>query len=235
MSDRENDNTIKDTRGYLLRITAALYRVTDLFDDAEPLKWSLRRQAMDLMDIVSVCTNEKESFHRRLQGIEDARRNIGGLREKLLLTQASGFISRINFEVLEREYMRVSHELLNRKPPMLNEKDAVSDISNGHIIKDTIDNKGHTELLAGGDYADSRDEVKKSLSSKQKTVAKGDRLSIIEAFLNGKGWLQVGDVSGAYENPVSIKTIQRDLHALVKRGSVKVTGNKRWRKYAKVD
>lgn len=235
MSDSKNDNNIRDTREYLLRITAALYRVTELFDDAEPLKWSLRRQASDLIDIVSVSVDEKESFHRRSQNIDGACRKIAGLREKLLLTQASGFISRINFEVLEREYTRVSDELLNLKQPMLDKNDYVSDISNGHIIKDNIEYKGHSELMVGESRVKDREEVRKSLPDKQIKVTKNNRIGAIEAFLDGRGWLRVGDLSGAYENPVSIKTIQRDLHALVKKGVVKVIGNKRWRKYAKVD
>lgn len=235
MSDSKNDNNIRDIREYLLRITAAVYRVTDLFDDAEPLKWSVRQQSMDLVDIVSICTNDKESFHRRFESIDSARRKIDGLKEKILLAQTSGFISRINFEVLEREYMRVSDELLKLKPPMLSEQEDITDISKGHIIKDTLEYKGHSELPSGDDHSEGGVEVEKSLPRKQKITTKSNRMSALETFLDGKGWLRVGDFSAAYDSPVSIKTIQRDLHVLVGRGVVRVSGNKRWRKYAKVD
>ena len=43
----------------LQKLTAALYRVTDLFSDKEPLKWSLRDNAIELYSkIMSIRRNQ---------------------------------------------------------------------------------------------------------------------------------------------------------------------------------
>ena len=47
-------DNIKDIYGYVTdriqKLTAALYRVTDLLSDKEPLKWTLRDKALNLYD-----------------------------------------------------------------------------------------------------------------------------------------------------------------------------------------
>lgn len=74
-----------------LEITEALYRTTDLFSDAEPLKWALRKEALD---ILSVNPQEMARLEAAVQSI----------LLKLELAASGTFISKINFNVLEREY-----------------------------------------------------------------------------------------------------------------------------------
>src|SRR3989344_3292776 len=74
-----------------LKITEALYRTTDLFSDAEPLKWSLRQTALDVLN----------SRRQDLLGLEELVKN---LTLKLDLASSGTFISKTNFDVIKRAY-----------------------------------------------------------------------------------------------------------------------------------
>lgn len=75
-----------------LKITEALYRTTDLFSDAEPLKWSLRQTALDILNA------RQQDF----LNLEEAVKNIS---LKLDLASSGTFISKTNFDVIKRAYV----------------------------------------------------------------------------------------------------------------------------------
>ena len=77
-----------------LKITEALYRTTDLFSDAEPLKWSLRQTALDVLN------SRRQDF----LGLEESVKN---LTLKLDLASSGTFISKTNFNVIKRAYMEL--------------------------------------------------------------------------------------------------------------------------------
>lgn len=75
-----------------LKITEALYRTTDLFSDAEPLKWSLRQTALDILNV-------------RQQDVSSLELLIKNISLKLDLASSGTFISKTNFDVIKRAYM----------------------------------------------------------------------------------------------------------------------------------
>ena len=77
-----------------LKITEALYRTTDLFSDAEPLKWSLRQTALDVLN-----ARQQDFF-----GLEESVKNIS---LKLDLASFGTFISKTNFDVIKRAYIEL--------------------------------------------------------------------------------------------------------------------------------
>ena len=77
-----------------LKITEALYRTTDLFSDAEPLKWSLRQTALDVLN-----ARQQDFF-----GLEESVKNIS---LKLDLASSGTFISKTNFDVIKRAYIEL--------------------------------------------------------------------------------------------------------------------------------
>src|SRR3990167_1992107 len=80
-----------------LKITEALYRTTDLFSDAEPLKWSLRNEALEILNM------HPQNFVR-FDGL------IKNISLKLDLASSGTFISKTNFEVIKGAY----NDLLDR-------------------------------------------------------------------------------------------------------------------------
>ena len=83
-----------------LKITEALYRTTDLFSDAEPLKWALRKEALDILN----------AQPRDILALEATVKNI---LLKLELAACGTFISKKNFDVLGREYKTLLDKILS--------------------------------------------------------------------------------------------------------------------------
>lgn len=106
MSNQSTDNSnshfsyISDR---VQRITAALYRVTEMFSDSEPVKWLLRKDAIEIFNKLSAL--EKSILNERVKDIDAASRTIDHLLRALELASSGTFISRVNFEVLKREYI----------------------------------------------------------------------------------------------------------------------------------
>ena len=81
-----------DTREYILdrikKLTNALYRVTDLLSDKEPLKWTLRDKAIELYN----------NF------ITDKEINMSDIMDMLDLFSSESSIYNLNYDILKKEY-----------------------------------------------------------------------------------------------------------------------------------
>jgi len=84
------------------RITEALYRVSELLPDAEPLRWSLRREALQLFEDFAVFAMSPKSTRHR--AVKDAESRIGRVLALIELAAAGSYLSELNFAVLKREY-----------------------------------------------------------------------------------------------------------------------------------
>ena len=109
MKDEKENGVLLPLSDRAEKIAEALYRVTDLLPDKEPLKWQLRVDAVELFDFL-ILREQKEIF--------DAK-NIFSLVKRLVRTlqlacASSAFVSSINFEVLRREYLSLSDSLENQ-------------------------------------------------------------------------------------------------------------------------
>ncbi|TSC73365.1 MAG: hypothetical protein G01um101470_128 [Parcubacteria group bacterium Gr01-1014_70] len=217
MSDKENDK--KDVFENRVRIAAAaLYRVTDILSDNEPIKWKLRKDAIEFAD--SILDPDDNNYHYSLVILDRLISKIG-------IASVGGYISRLNFQVLEREYEHVSSVLMQEMSDMHKGQNILSDISIGHYrghvkdIKDTIKDIKDIEVSSKKDVYESS-----STSERQKRIT---------SALVGKGWLPLGDVAALCGERASQKTIQRDLIQLMQEGAIQSKGERRWRTYALVD
>jgi predicted transcriptional regulator len=202
----------------VMRVTAALYRVTDLFSDKEPIKWKLRTDALAFIEEIST---EKPSIDHAIC----VCRNV---RSKLAVAKAGGFISHINFHVLEKEYLFISDILSDilKKTEQNTEKD-ITDIYIGqNIIRDVHKKRG---LEADNVQGIGISERKKEDSEPSST---GERHSVILAILQERGWLSASAITVLYGKGINPKMIQRDLNALIRAGAIYGKGERRWRKYA---
>ena len=172
-----------------LKITEALYRTTELFSDAEPLKWSLRKASLEILDVVSSADAAKaESFTK-------------SLLLKLELASSGTFISKVNFEVLEREYLALLDKLLSHRE------------SYQSLLDSITENKR---------LSDKVETV---------SVKPGERHEKLLSALQQRGPSSAGELATIFEGSISEKTVQRELGSLVASGAVKQEGDKRWRRY----
>ncbi len=249
MSDRVIAYDLKD---HVLRITAALYRVTDLFHDEEPLKWSLRKNAMEIVD--SLPEGEGEQARRQWKGAERATNLIRSIQKKLTLAEAGGFVSKLNFEVIAREYavilghlesaqgsreVNIFEEIALSLPPAPESYDV-------SVKREAQDETTLQEDLVSNTRTDFAKKTPAIPSHVQKSGAGEDSKTnnghmsiserqerILRELALGQ-WLGVGSFMPMFKGDFSEKTIQRDLNNLVTRGVLKAEGEKRWRRYALV-
>ncbi|KKT41328.1 MAG: hypothetical protein UW30_C0009G0008 [Candidatus Giovannonibacteria bacterium GW2011_GWA2_44_13b] len=214
-----------------LKITEALYRTTELFSDTEPLKWSLRQTALDILNAAPQDLPKFEAL-------------IKNLFLKLELASSGTFISKMNFDVLKREYTKLLSDLVFYKESYQALLDNIvrPDESVGRV-SDTaksvaLAKKEDTKQIS----AVNKEIVKESVSSQppQGAVSKhqpittsnnGDRRQALLMSLKEKGPSSVGDLINVFEHSISEKTVQRELNAMVMSGVIKKDGEKRWRRY----
>jgi len=192
-----------------LKITEALYRTTELFSDTEPLKWSLRQTALEILNAAPQDLAKFEAL-------------IKNLFLKLELASSGTFISKMNFDVLKREYTHLLSDLVSYKDSY----QALLD----NIVSDTV--KPVVSAKAG--------EPKQIRAAEERPVSKSpisltsnntDRRQTLMATLKEKGPSSVGDLINVFDNAISGKTVQRELNAMVISGVIKKEGERRWRRY----
>ena len=185
-----------------LKITEALYRTTELFSDAEPLKWSLRQTALEILNAAPQDLPKFEAL-------------IKNLFLKLELASSGTFISKMNFDVLKREYTKLLSDIVSYKESYQALLDDITRPTESELVLDTV-----KEVVQA-----KKEEVKKTNSDNT-----GRRQTLLEQ-LKEKGPSSVGELVGAFSEPISGKTVQRVLNAMVISGDIKKEGEKRWRRY----
>jgi len=215
-----------------LRATAAVYRVTDFLPDEEPMKWKMRRDAIEINDCIEQNSNKKNAT--RSDMLEQARNVCYSLRGTLAVAGRGGFIARLNFQILEKEYVIISDILSEMIAKMSDTTlENLWDISIGHTFfkKDTEDIQKLSAGRSGGTKSGSLDSKK----IKEEPSSSNERQESIKKILHKHGWLGVGEVTSLCGSGVSPKTVQRDLIALTESGVIQSRGERRWRKYALPD
>ncbi|MBI2039023.1 MAG: hypothetical protein HYT22_01955 [Candidatus Niyogibacteria bacterium] len=211
-----------DTQGHIdhlsdraQKITEALYRVTDFFKDTEPLKWTLRKEAIETLN--SILKIRSISLPERVREIESIREGISRSLRVLELAASNSFVSEINFNVLKREYSMVMDFLISQKDAFLTESIDLSDDS--------------TRPLQIGHSKAGSVKRKESGVSHSGALANQERREKILSFIGGQDWVSIGDLMSVFQGQASAKTIQRDLVGMANEGLLLKEGDKRWRRY----
>lgn len=221
------------------KLVTAIYLLTGLFDDKEPLKWSLRKKVLDVMSHTGVIT--KSIGPEIGKGSEEEIiEDISGIKSLLDIGVVTGIISAMNHEILLRELLvfqeNAVHQFHAKKGNQSLYTEALfantnwdfsktPQIPKGQVKKTPLVHKGQlTYRLKSKTQNNPRNQ--KDTNSASQNERKQKILEIIKA----KGSVMIKDISQNFEN-VSEKTIQRDLSDLVGRGSISKSGERRWTVY----
>jgi len=219
-----------------LRITEALYRTTDLFSDVEPLKWSLRQGALDILTSVSLLESSGYDKAHEVSKLEVFIKNIF---LKLELAASGTFISKMNFEVLRREYGILLDNTVSIKDSYQKLLDSIASLDETTESGRVLDKKPVKVVApANSAISDNADDAPAKSDKPAEPLAvaigNGHRQEFILSSLKQKGQVGIGDLARALAGAgfgVSEKTVQRELNSLVASGAVKQEGEKRWRRY----
>ncbi|MBU1160186.1 MAG: hypothetical protein ABIJ28_00255 [Patescibacteria group bacterium] len=204
------------------KLTEALYRVTDLYNDKEPLKWALRENAIF---IYHHLLSSEPSWDKKISNSFDEIVKI------LDLASLGGFISDINFEILKKEYQKIKIFIESYFP----KEKIYLDFNFGQELPILID-KGQNSLpphlsISGEDKGHPAVSGIKDKKNKNKAQEKSEiRKQKIINFLKENGKKTIKEIALIFEG-ISNKSIQRDLADLVKEGALSGEGEKRWRLY----
>lgn len=229
------------------KLVAAIYLITNFFEDSEPLKWSFRKLGTEMIGGLS-------SHHYGTPHVfKEKVREMVALLE---VASISGLVSSMNLDVLKKEFtdliVRVeqddffgtrssvsfSDEFFTVYESQKTEKEITATISNV-FEKNNVFNKQEDKVSDIGSAPKGDQSLKKEVKSQSLkdfspvVVKKNRRQSAIVALLRRKKEIMVKDVALVITD-CSEKTIQRELLTLVEQGVLKKQGERRWTKYSLV-
>lgn len=199
----------------IFRLTAALYRVTDLLSEKETLRYTLREKANRIFEYVVESLYVPEDRASRISVVSELQTLLAYIR----LLDALGLVNPLNVQVLEREYkdaldqIRSSADAQGEK--IENAPQIISAVERGN----PSGNPGHKKTAP------------RPVSVRASTAAMRERQGKILEHLRQTNQANVPDLLAVFKD-VSSKTIQRDLQDLVSRRAVKKQGSKKWTLYS---
>lgn len=223
----------KKAQKHLLRINEALYRVTDLLDDQEPVKWTLRKKAMEAFDLFSE-DSPALALAARMKKRDAFASVVHHLIDVLEFASHNTFISRINFEVLSREYRAFLQDARAMETAPQQEQNIVEELLK--ISSLASPNLGGPASPAGRPVPLLKQ--KKSSILKQETNAEMNtaqrRARILSFVTQNREGITMQELSKIFKGTLHLRTLQRDLTELIGQGKIRAEGERRWRRYSVV-
>src|SRR3989344_2140585 len=206
---------IDEIKQRALKITEALYRTTDIMFDGEPLKWSLRNTAVEILNIISGLNSGGQ-----LRDVEKLNSLVKNLFLKLELASSGTFISRMNFEVLQREYSMLGDYVKKQEnqPILLDIPAQISLPANKQVSQEYRTQESIKDILSDKNISDKVEvseevrEEKKIISEDKKNEPDPNRKAVIISALESKGHSRISDIATLFNGTIGEKTVQRELN-----------------------
>lgn len=222
-----------------LKISKAIYIVTDLIKDKEPVKWSLRLEVNKAVTLHSDNKDIKDSasyLHRYIISIKGLvsvatfSGNISQMNSDLIISELDHVLDVISeLKSKENEFSLTESFFLEER-----KKDAGLFVEN--LSKDNVQNK--LSVIKTGPLDSGRSFDKGQIVRDRRDVLsfikpdnKDKRSEDIFRFIKQNGSVTIKDIAGSVSG-CSEKTIQRELVSLLDRKVIKREGERRWSKYS---
>jgi len=211
------------------KIVTALYLVSNFIKDNEPIKWSIRNKALELLELATlldfVSTDEKR------QVLRDHRSVATEIISLSDIARYAGLFSEMNHEIIKKEFEALLQTIDE------GQKKQESSI----FSPDFFDTKNFIEKQPEVSFTTpkiQKDKIEKIQERKiinktsdfHRDIKDSDRKGLIISMLKKKEGLGIKDFTQVIAG-VSEKTIQRELLSLVAEGTIKKEGDRRWSRY----
>ncbi|HLP43664.1 MAG TPA: hypothetical protein VK145_00080 [Candidatus Nanoarchaeia archaeon] len=222
---KEKDNKDQYFSERAKKLTTAVYLVTNLIPQTDPLRVYIRRCSIRLL---SFSGKSPIGY-----SIAEASTEVVSLSKKIVemleIAFFSGYVSEMNFSVLKSEFDSFISEISEYERFQ-------SPINPGSLKVDALSRpspqKTHTVSHKMDIPVAKQSAPKRAPYSKHVTEAKkNSRRESILSIIKRRGTVNIKDVSSVVIN-CSEKTIQRELLALVDEGVLKKSGDRRWSVYS---
>ncbi len=213
------------SRGH--KIASAIYLITELFDDREPLKWTLRSRVLEfVLDITGAFDGVYNDLEQLVFMVETATRVrlVSEMNRNIIVSEIRSFIAAFEAEYKgktnadTRSLSDILEKTLEAPLPPYQPPQTARPERQMFI-------KGHFK----GPIKDIQKDIIKIAPQKQVSNGK-DRKEKVINIIREKGEITIKDIASIIPD-CSEKTIQRDLADLVLSGAVKKKGERRWTIY----
>ena len=204
----------------------ALYMVTNLFPEAEPLKWTIRSKAVTLLeDILSLPA---KAFSERKNVLTRFAGKVLEIVSLCEVSSGSALMSGMNFRILNREFENLISLIEKHEEPY--------QMGSGFVLDEQLFKIPNPPTFSTSSIKKTMPSVKGQSILKDnlsvKVEIKDNRQEAILSFLKDKGNEQsIKDIGEALKD-CSEKTLQRELQRMVTEGRLKKTGERRWSRYS---
>lgn len=224
------------------KIVSAVYLITEHFYKEESLKWQLRKKGLQLLsDTMSLS---KINLSRRARVLSNIEKTILEMISFLEVSLVAKTITAVNIEIFKRE-LDLLIDFINNNLNEIEQKDSsflkedFFKVKGGDLQLKNVFNK--KELLSKGQDKGHFISSKQSFITGITNKTKGQNISnlekrqtrkeqILKLFNKGQK-LTIKDISRVIDN-CGEKTIQRELQIMMKKGSIKKEGERRWSRYS---
>ncbi|MEX0931724.1 MAG: DeoR family transcriptional regulator [Candidatus Paceibacterota bacterium] len=220
------------------RILGALYLVTSLLDESEPLRTSIRDKGISVSDSIGHILFSSTHIASHIRQTQLAVQKVLSL---LSVARTAGLISEMNYSILRRAYEKLSTEISRIIESTFDKKFDIIEaplVETVSSLESTFTNNGAHTTSSVKNFpirdkkaptATPRTRNDEYVKDTKKTSS--DRREIILSIIKDKGPVSIKDISTVFTD-CSEKTIQRELTALISEGVITKKGERRWSTYA---
>lgn len=215
------------------KLASAVYIVTNLLSDSEPIKWNLRSKVGGLL---SFMLNYKDiSGSDQSDFVYNVKTRVLELVSLFEISFRAGLISNMNFSILKQEFSNLTLVMSSTKTTQKDSfytqipKNFFAQNEEGFKDGDSPKNYYTEPFNKASELLVSSGKVQSNPISNS-SLKRSNRQNIIIGLLRKKKELTIKDISEVIKD-CSEKTIQRELNSFIAEGVVKRTGERRWSKY----
>lgn len=213
------------------KLASAIYIITNLFSENEPMKWTLRKKVGDLL---SFNLGYKDiSGISQLDFTHNVKSKVLEIVSLLEVSFRAGLISNMNFSILKQEFSSLIEVLSSASA--VSKESLYSPIPKAFFESQNdglnTSKNYYTEPLNSQSRVSPNEAKDRNTSVNTTNLKRSNRQNIIIALLKKKKDLTIKDISDVIKD-CSEKTIQRELNSFIVEGVVKRTGERRWSKYS---
>ncbi len=225
------------------KIVTAIYLLTGLMSDKEPMRYTLRDVATRMLEICLGMSERvwgEDVFHKNLISACCEISLLFGIAEKTKM------ISTMNFKIIDSEVAKFSNFLITSTSTYSSAKVALDpNLFDGNYnyvpeqnYKTLINDLGKGSEISNFEFYKGQKDIKDNAVFNKMSEKKSDKIvkdkdnrqDIIIAMLKGGLKLTIKDFAKNIKS-CSEKTIQRELITLLSKGVLKKEGERRWSKY----
>ena len=227
------------------KLSSAVYLVTSLVSDMEPMKWVARERALSLLSDISAA--EHAPLSDRMMLFETAEETAKEISSLIAIARAGGIISPMNADILVAAFNSLREAIGRGIGVPTSAESIVFELLKGEeksLLEQANTYKGQKDTMNVSDSlrkgqpldiyktgGDTKGHVGTNGQAIPTEKIKADRRENIVDFVRRRKEVTIKDVLQVVLG-CSEKTVQREITALVKDNVLKKEGERRWSKYS---